>query len=122
MSSETLSPEDVEAQLIDLFVPGLLRRKGITQHDEGNFFYSITTRGTLFAKGYIAKLSSAIKDKNISEQDIQLGEGDSAVKTHLKDPWARIKIKSKDEISNTLFSSLRTYGPPLIMMLANLAA
>lgn len=94
----------------------------ITQHDKGNFFYSITTIETLFAKGYIAKLSSAIKDKNISEQDIQLREGDGMVKTHLKDPWARIKIKSKDEISSTLFSSLRTHGPSSIMMLASLAA
>jgi hypothetical protein len=83
-------------------------------------FFSITLGGTLFVKSYIAKLSGAIKDKKINDQDIDSAEGNNEVKKYFKETWRKIKDKSQDEIANTLFSAIRTYGPPLIILLASL--
>jgi hypothetical protein len=119
-ASETLSPEDVHNQLNVLVKHGFLKQELEHQNGEYTTFFSITSRGTLFVKGYIAKLSSAIKDKKINDQDIDRAEGNNEVKEYFKETWRKIKDKSQEEIANTLFSALRTYGPALIILLASL--
>ncbi len=71
-------------------------------------FYSITPRGTLFIKSRIDKLSLAIRDKKINEEDIDHAEGNREVKAYLKETLIKIKDKSQEEIANTLFSAIRT--------------
>ena len=120
-ASETSSPEVVREQLGALVKRGFLKPELKRQNGEYTTFFSITLGGTLFVKSYISKLSSAIEDKKINDQDIDSAEGNNEIKKYFKETWRKIKDKSQDEIVDTLFSAARTYGPPLISLLTNLA-
>lgn len=119
-ASGTLSPEDVHNQLDALVKRGFLKPELKRQNGECTTFFSITLGGTVFVKSYIAKLSSAIKDKKINDQDIDSAEGNIEIKKYFKETLGKIKDKSQDEIANILFSAIRTYGPPLIILLVSL--
>jgi hypothetical protein len=117
-ASETSSPEVVCNQLNVLIKCRYLNPKLIYQDGHYATLFSITDEGMLFLKAYIAKLTRAMKDKKINEKDIDRAEGKSDVKKYFKETWRKIKDKSQDEIVDTFFSAIRSYGPSLVGLLA----
>jgi hypothetical protein len=75
----------------------------------------------LVIKRYLGDLSRAIKDRRVTEKDIERAEGGIEVKKYFKGILSKILDKSQEEIVNTLFSAIRTQGIPLIVLLISLA-
>jgi hypothetical protein len=119
MTPEMSNLEEVCNQLYVLVDGGLLEEE--RRQRTGEFAtFSITVNGMLYLKKNIDTLCSAIKDKKVNEQDIERAEGNSEVKKYLKEIWSKLVEKLQDEIIETLISSIKTYGPPLVTFLMHL--
>jgi hypothetical protein len=111
--------EEVYNQLNLLAEDGLLEPEG--RYDLESFSFSITGDGMLVIKQYLGDLSRAIKDRRVTDKDVEHAEGGIEVKKYFKELLSKILDKSQDEIVNTLFSAIRTQGIPLIVLLISLA-
>ncbi len=121
MTLEMPSPEDIENQLNDLIARGFLERRMKNEAGQSSYFYSITTGGTLFVKGYITRLSSAIKDRKISEQEVDRVQGDSRAKNYLKETILnKVVDKTLDQIVEGVFSGIKIVGPTLVSLIMQL--
>jgi hypothetical protein len=74
----------------------------------------------LLIKQYLAGLSSAIKDEQITEQHIERAEGDSFIKQYFKELISKVKDRTQDEIVDALFSAIKTHGVKMTIMLISL--
>jgi hypothetical protein len=121
MPPEKPTTKEVYNQLNALVEHGLLEYEGGGFNNLEMESFSVTGDGMLYIKQYLAKLSREIKDKKVTERDIDRAEGDSGAKKYLKGLLSKLVDKSQDEIADTLFSAIRTQGLPLASLLINLS-
>lgn len=114
MIENRVSTDQILEQLQILESNQLLELAGIGGYRGEYTKFSITTDGIIFLKAIYAKLSQAIKDKNVYEKTIDSVEGNSEAKTWLKGTWDELKYKAQDEIADTILSGVRKYGTELI--------
>ena len=72
------------------------------------------------SNAYLERLAKAIKDKKITEQDIDSAEGDSGAKNYLKGLWSKLVDKSQNEIVETLISTIKTQPASFLLLLTGL--
>jgi hypothetical protein len=82
--------------------------------------FSITSNGMLLIKQYLAGLSNAIKDEQITEQHIERAQGDNVIKQYFKELMSKVKDRTQDEIVDALFSAIKTHGIKMTIMLVSL--
>ena len=119
MISQSLTAEQVFNELMVLVQQGYLEQEFRNRPAEYASF-SITSDGMLLIKQYLTGLSSAIKEGQIKEQDIERAQGDNVIKKYFKELLSKVKDRSQDEIVDALFSAIKTHGIKMTIMLVSL--
>lgn len=119
MISQTLTAQQVFDELMELVQHGYLEQEFRNRPPEYTSF-SITSDGMILLKQYLAELSTAIKDKQITDHVIERAQGDNVIKKYFKELLSKVKDRSQDEIVDALFSAIKTHGVKMTIMLVSL--
>jgi hypothetical protein len=119
MILQTLTAQQVFDELMELVQHGYLEQEFRNRPPEYTSF-SIASDGMRLIKQYLAGLSTAIKDEQITEQVIERAQGDNVIKKYFKELLSKVNDRSQDEIVDALFSAIKTHGVKMTIMLVSL--
>jgi hypothetical protein len=95
-------------------------RRDLLITDTGDYYFLTNTDGVIFVRKHLYSLASKMLESQEDESIIDKIQAKKEVKNYFKDLWSKTKEKSQEQISDSLVSGAKQFGPIAITFLGQL--